>query len=176
MSDLSFTVTTHTLGVSGDHTRQGRPNDCTALTPFVVVRRAAQAIEFYRDVFGATVVDVVAADGFVAHAVLDFGGAGQLQLGDATPDYHLVDPPEGDGVCYSLGLYVSDVDAVLAAAVEGGAVVREPAANFVSGDRFASIRDPFGVRWSLLSRVEDLSTAESNRRVQEWAARGMPAV
>jgi PhnB protein len=55
-------------------------------------------------------------------------------------------------------------------AVAAGAVVREPAADFVSGDRFASIRDPFGVRWSIMTRVEDLSPEESSRRVAEWAA------
>ena len=48
--------------------------------------------------------------------------------------------------------------------------IREPLATFVSGDRYASIRDPFGVRWSIMTRVEDLSEEESNRRVEEWAA------
>lgn len=55
-------------------------------------------------------------------------------------------------------------------AVAAGATVREPATDFVSGDRFASIRDPFGVRWSVMTRVEDLSDAESSARVAEWAA------
>ncbi|HJB62625.1 MAG TPA: VOC family protein, partial [Candidatus Microbacterium pullistercoris] len=55
-------------------------------------------------------------------------------------------------------------------AVDAGATVREPVATFVSGDRYASIRDPFGVRWSVMTRVEDLSEEESARRVAEWAA------
>lgn len=55
-------------------------------------------------------------------------------------------------------------------AVAAGATVREPATDFVSGDRFASIRDPFGVRWSLLTRIEDLSDDESAARVAEWSA------
>lgn len=50
-----------------------------------------------------------------------------------------------------------------------GATLREPLSTFVSGDRFASIRDPFGVRWSIMSRVEDLSEAESAERVAQWA-------
>lgn len=79
-------------------------------------------------------------------------------------------PPEGEGDCYSLGLYVPDVDTVCERAVAAGATVREAPSAFVSGDRFASIRDPFGVRWSLMSRVEDLSPAESTERVKEWAA------
>lgn len=80
-------------------------------------------------------------------------------------------PPDGEDDCYSLALYCADVDAVLASALEAGATVREPATNFASGDRFASIRDPFGVRWSLMTRVADISEEESTARVAEWAAK-----
>ena len=69
-----------------------------------------------------------------------------------------------------MGIFVADVDDVVARATAAGAEVREAPSNFVSGDRFASIRDPFGVRWSVMSRVEDLSEEESTRRVAEWAA------
>ncbi|KAA9153203.1 VOC family protein, partial [Microbacterium lushaniae] len=60
----------------------------------------------------------------------------------------------------------------VARARAAGAIVREEPSTFVSGDRFASIRDPFGVRWSIMSRVEDLTEEESARRVAEWAASG----
>ncbi|TRY17874.1 VOC family protein [Tessaracoccus rhinocerotis] len=156
-------------GVTGEHTTNGIPHGSTSLTPFLAVARATEAIEFYRDVFGARVVDVTEMGGKVVHAVLDFGN-GQLQLGEPNPDFGLVPMPEGDDDCYSMGLYLADVDATLERAVGAGATVREPVSDFVSGDRFASIRDPFGVRWSLMSRVEDLSEAESARRVAEWAA------
>lgn len=62
------------------------------------------------------------------------------------------------------------MDAVVARAVAAGAAVREAPSTFVSGDRYASIRDPFGVRWSVMTRVEDLSEEESNARVEAWAA------
>ena len=158
-----------TSGLTGTHTTNGRPNNATSLTPFLAIPGAAGAIEFYRDVFGATVIDITEMGGVVVHADLDFG-SGLLQLGEPTPDYHLVPPPSGESDCYSLGLYVSDVDAVCARAEAAGATVREAPSDFVSGDRFASIRDPFGVRWSLMSRIEDLSPEESARRVEEWAA------
>lgn len=151
------------------HTTDGRPNSATSLTPFLAIPRAKAAIDFYRDVFGARVIDVTEFGGVIAHADLDFG-LGRLQLGEPSPQYHLVPAPSGDDVCYSMGLYVSDVDAVVARAVEAGAVVREAPSDFVSGDRFASIRDPFGVRWSIMTRIEDLSDEESARRVAEWAA------
>lgn len=158
-----------TTGLTGAHTTNGRPNNATSLTPFLAIPGAADAIAFYRDVFGATVIDVTEMGGVVVHADLDFG-LGLLQLGEPSPEYRLVPPPTGGEDCYSLGLYVTDVDAVLARAEAAGATVREPASTFVSGDRFASIRDPFGVRWSLMTRVEDLSPDESARRVEEWAA------
>ena len=153
----------------GEHTTNGTPHGATSLTPFLVIPDARGAIDFYHKVFGARVVDVTEMGGVVAHAVLDFGN-GLLQLGEPIPEYGLVTAPDGDQDCYSIGLYCPDVDAVTARAEAAGAVVREAPSTFVSGDRFASIRDPFGVRWSVLTRVEDLSEQESARRVAEWAS------
>ena len=152
----------------GQYTTNGTPRGATALTPFLVIPDARAAIDFYRKIFGVRVVDVTEFGGAVAHAVLDFGN-GLLQLGEPTPAYGLVAPPEGDQDCYSIGFYCPDVDAVVARAEAAGAVIREAPSTFVSGDRFASIRDPFGVRWSIMTRVEDLSEEESARRVAEWA-------
>ncbi|ASW55213.1 glyoxalase/bleomycin resistance/extradiol dioxygenase family protein [Plantactinospora sp. KBS50] len=162
-------MTASTRAATGQHTTDGTPHGATSLTPFLAIPDARTAIDFYRDVFGARVVDVTEMGGVVAHAVLDFGN-GLLQLGEPMPAYGLVAAPEGDSDCYSLGLYCPDADAVVARAEAAGAVVREPPSTFVSGDRFASIRDPFGVRWSIMTRIEDLSEAESARRVAEWAA------
>ncbi len=162
-------MTQNTVAANGAHTTDGIPHGVTSLTPFIAVAGARNAISFYRDIFGARVVDITEIGGKVAHAVLDFGN-GQLQLGEPAPDYHLVPPPAGDDDCYSLGLYCADADAVVAKAEAAGATVREPLTTFVSGDRFASIRDPFGVRWSVITRVEDLSEGESARRVAEWAS------
>jgi len=78
-------------------------------------------------------------------------------------------PPDEDNACYSLGIYVINVDQVFENAVARGAKVSEPVTSFVSGDRFGSILDPFGVRWSIMTRIEDLSEEESSRRVAEWA-------
>ncbi|MGN6272213.1 MAG: VOC family protein [Protaetiibacter sp.] len=159
----------NTTGVTGAHTTDGIPHGYTTLTPFIALADARGAIEFYRTVFGARLVSSTQMGGVVSHADLDFG-VGHLQLGEASPDYHLVTPPAGDDDCYSLAFYCADADAVVTAAEAAGAIVREPLSNFVSGDRFASIRDPWGVRWSIMSRIEDLSPAESDRRVEEWAA------
>lgn len=162
------TMTELTSAADGEHTTNGTPHGATSITPFLVIPDARGAIEFYRDIFGARVVDVTEMGGVVAHAVLDFGN-GLLQLGEPMADFGLVAPPGGDGDCYSLGLYCPDVDATVARAEAAGATIREPVATFVSGDRYASIRDPFGVRWSVMTRVEDLSEKESAARVAEWA-------
>lgn len=156
-------------GVTGEHTTDGIPHGSTSLTPFLAVAGAGRATEFYRDVFGARIVDVTEMGGVVVHAEVDLGH-GRLQLGEPNPAYGLVAAPDGDADCYSMGLYCADVDAVVERAVRAGATVREPVSTFVSGDRYASLRDPFGVRWSVMSRVEDLTEEESSRRVAEWAA------
>lgn len=159
-------------GATGSYTRNGTPIGYTALTPFIVVSNPAEAITFYETVFGAKAKSVTALgeDGnkMIVHADIDFGN-GFLQLGAANPAYQLVLPPGENKACYSMGLYVPDVDRTFALAVEQGATVREPVANFVSGDRYCSILDPFGIRWSIMTRVEDISEEESYRRVAEWS-------
>lgn len=158
-----------TQGVTGQYTTNGMPVGSTSLTPFLAIPNAGAAVDFYRDVFGARIIDTTVMGGVLAHAEIDFG-SGHLQIGEPMPGYGLVPPPDAPDACYSLGLYCPDVDAVVAKAVEAGATIREPVMNFVSGDRFASIIDPFSIRWSILSRVEDLSEEQSAQRVAQWAS------
>ncbi|MEH3157152.1 MAG: VOC family protein [Gordonia paraffinivorans] len=164
-----MTTTQDTTPATGTHTTDGRPHVYSSLTPFIVVTPAREAIDFYRDVFDATVAGVTEFGGTVAHAELQFS-CGRLQLGEPSDAYDLTAPTAGAPVVYSLAIYVTDVDATVERATARGATIREPATTFVSGDRFASVLDPFGVRWSVMTRVEDLSPAESDRRVAEWAA------
>ena len=86
-------------------------------------------------------------------------------------DYGLVAPDPSRGASFSLALYVPDVDGVVARAITAGATLREPPVTFVSGDRYASLIDPYGVRWAIMTRVEDLSPAESRSRVEAWSKR-----
>jgi PhnB protein len=158
-----------TTPANGEHTTNGRPNGYSSLTPFLAVSPARDAMTFYCDVFGATVVGLTEFGDVLAHAELDLGN-GRLQLGEPSPDYHLAAQSTTDDACYSIALYCPDVDALVARAVAAGAVVREPVTDFVSGDRYGSIRDPFGVRWSIMTRIEDIPDSESARRVEEWAA------
>ena len=145
------------------------PEGHTSLTPFLCIDGAAAAIDFYVSVFGAKLVDRMdGPDGTVAHAELDFGN-GRLQLGDPAEAYQIAAPDPKAPATHSMGFYCQDVDAVVAKAEQAGATVREPAQTFVTGDRFASILDPFGQRWTVMTRVEDVSPQERDRRMGEWA-------
>jgi PhnB protein len=149
----------------------GKPEGYTTLTPFLVCSPAGEAIRFYEEVFGATLVSRMDGPGdTVLHAELDLGN-GRLQLGDPNEQYGLVVPDRsGDSVSRSLFLHVAEVDDVFAKAVERGATVREKPDTFVTGDRFASVYDPFGHRWAVMTRVEDISPEEAERRLAEWGA------
>jgi PhnB protein len=149
----------------------GRPAGYTTLTPFLVCSPAGEAIRFYEEVFGATPVSRMDGPGdTVLHAELDLG-VGRLQVSDPNEQYDLVAPDRsGNAVSGSVCIYVPDVDAVFARAVERGATVREKPDTFVTGDRFASIYDPFGHRWAVMTRVEDVSPEEAERRLAAWGA------
>ena len=149
-----------------------RPQGYSAITPILAVHDAADAITFYEKVFGATVVARMdGPDGSVWHAELDLG-AGRLQVMDANEQFHMVTlDRRTDDVPYGLSLYVEDVDAVVAAATAEGATVREEPGDFeVTGDRFASVRDPFGVRWTLLTRVHERTDEQVQQGLDAWAA------
>lgn len=146
------------------------PPGYTTITPFLVVDGAAAAIDFYTTVFGATVAsrnDL--PDGRVAHADLDFGN-GHLQLSDPSPESGLAAPDPAAPVNHSYALYCADVDATWHAAVAAGATAYEEPATFVTGDRFGAVMDPFGHRWAILTKVEDVSEEEAQRRVDIWLA------
>jgi PhnB protein len=150
-----------------------RPAGYTSLTPFLCVSDGNAAIDFYTDVFGATLISKMdTPSGGVAHAELEFE-TGRLQLSDALPDFGLVTPSGGGQSDHSTALYCPDVDAVVERAEQRGATIREPASTFVTGDRFASILDPFGHRWTVMTRVEDVSPEEAERRLAAWGAESL---
>ena len=137
------------------------PHGYIGWTPFLVVDGAAAAIEFYTDVFGAVLTEkMLGPDGTVVHAELDFGH-GRLQLSDPNPAYRLEAPGRSGRMTHSIVFYCADVDDVLARSQNASATLREPAPTFVTGDRFGAITDPFGQRWSIMTRVEDVDASET---------------
>jgi uncharacterized glyoxalase superfamily protein PhnB len=144
------------------------PDGYTTLTPFLCVGGGAAAIDFYTTVLGATVTrrfDL--PDGRVAEAELDLGDC-RFQLGDPNPDHGIVAPDPDAPATHSYIHYCPAVDATYAAAVAAGATPEGEPATFVTGDRYAAVRDPFGHRWVLMTRAEDVPAEEAERRVNEW--------
>lgn len=138
------------------------------LAPYLVVKDARAAIDFYRRAFGAhldfELVDP--GDGRIGHAELRFG-ATRVQLADEYPDFGAVGPQRLGGSPVRLHLDVDDADLALARAVQAGALVLRPVKLEFHGNRIGLVEDPFGYAWFLCSRVESVSAEEMQRR---WRA------
>ncbi|TQJ18564.1 VOC family protein [Kribbella jejuensis] len=151
------------------------PDGYHSLTPFIAVADGPKAIDFYTSVFGAEVISRQdLPDGRVAHAELKFGNS-LLQLSDEMPQIGLR-APTGEWVHSSLVHYVPDVDKTYAKAIEAGATSVEAVQTFLTGDRFGTVIDPFGHRWAIMTRVDDVSREEAERRINEWLASGAAGV
>lgn len=139
------------------------PEPTHRLSPHLIVRDAARAIAFYVDIFGA-IEDfrLTEPGGKVGHAELKLGG-GRMMLADEYPDFGALGPAAVGGTPVSLHLYVEDVDAVVARAVEAGATLLRPVSDEFYGDRSAMLLDPFGHKWQLASRRVEVSPEEMQR-------------
>jgi PhnB protein len=149
------------------------PADFTStITPYICVTPAADALDWYREVFGAReTVRYTGDDGRIGHAELSIDGA-PLMLSDEYPGHGVVAPSGEGGVPCSLSLSVADVDAVYRRAVDGGAKGQRPPADEVFGERVATIVDPFGHRWMLLTKIAEPSLDEINAAATGFTATG----
>jgi uncharacterized glyoxalase superfamily protein PhnB len=133
------------------------PEGCHTLSAHLAVRGAAQAIEFYKQAFGARELRRhPGPEGKVLHAEMQIGDS-RLYLNDEFPDMGSCAPPSLGGTPVTLHLWAEDVDALFNQAVRAGAQVLMPVADMFWGDRFGMVQDPFGHRWSLASHIQDLT-------------------
>jgi uncharacterized glyoxalase superfamily protein PhnB len=141
------------------------PENFRAVTPYLRVRGAADAIEFYKRAFGAEeVVRMTGPDGrAVMHAEIRIGDS-MVMVGDEYPQMKVVGPQTLGGTSVGIHLYVTDCDAAYARAVAAGATGMMPPADMFWGDRFAKLKDPFGHEWSVATHVEDVTPEECARR------------
>jgi PhnB protein len=140
------------------------PDDYPQVTPSICVDGAAAAIDFYRQVFGATErMRMDGPDGKVAHAELQLGDS-IIMLGDEVPEMGVRGPRSVGGTPVTISVYVEDVDATFERAVSAGAKALRPVEDQFYGDRSGQFEDPFGHRWSVASRVEDVSPDEMAKR------------
>ncbi len=146
-------------------------DDFHTITPHLVVRGAAAAIDFYTRAFGASeLYRNLASDGkSIMHAELMLGDS-RFLLHDEFPEQGLLSPLGFGGTAITLHLYVPDVDAVFNSAVAQGAKVVMPVQDCFWGDRYGILTDPFGHRWSIATRLKDLSPRELRQRAGEFNA------
>ncbi|WEF33713.1 VOC family protein [Pseudoduganella chitinolytica] len=139
------------------------PNVTHSLTPHIVCRDAAAAIEFYRKAFGAEEqVRMPAQDGSgkLMHAMVRIGDA-QVMLCDEYPEWDSLGPLSRNGTSVTLHLNVADVDAAFQRALDAGAKTKMPVTDMFWGDRYGVLTDPFGHEWSLATHLRDLSVEEA---------------
>jgi PhnB protein len=148
------------------------PDELPLITPHLIVKDAARAIQFYVDALGCVeLYRVVGPDGArIAFAELLLGSS-RFFLVDEFPEQQALSPETLGGTPVALHVYVPDVDRAYARAVRAGMRVEIPLADFFWGERYGSLRDPFGHHWALVSRIEDLSPAEIQRRATAFYGR-----
>ncbi|HZT74203.1 MAG TPA: VOC family protein [Terriglobales bacterium] len=141
------------------------PEGYHSLTPYLIVRDASRAIEFYQATLGARErLRLPAPGGRVGHAELQIGDS-ILMLADEHPEMGYM-APEGGGRSFSLLLYVEDVDATAGRFTAAGAKTLRPLTDQFYGDRTGTFEDPFGHIWTLATHIEDVSVEEMQRRMQ----------
>ncbi len=142
------------------------PQGYNAITPYLVVKGAAQAIEYYKSVFGATeLFRMPDPSGRIGHAELVIGDS-HIMLADEFPEMNYRAPVADGSSPVSLLLYVEDVDAIVERAVAAGAKILKPVQDQFYGDRSGFIQDPFGHLWGVATHKEDVSPVEMEERMK----------
>ena len=140
------------------------------VTPVLVCRNAAGAIDFYKKAFGAKEISrMPMPDGSVAHAELQIGDS-RIMLGDEMPAMGASAPQTVGGSPVHVFLYVPNVDQMFQRAIAAGATADMPPADQFWGDRYGKLTDPFGHKWNLATHIEDVSEKEMIRRGKEAMA------
>ncbi len=146
------------------------PEGYHTVTPYLAVEDAAEAIEYYKKGFGAKErVRMMAPDGRIGHAELEIGDS-LVMVADQFPQSTTTPPGELGGTSAGIFLYVEDVDAAVKQAVDAGAKVTMEVADQFWGDRFGSVKDPFGHSWSIATHIEDVPPEEMEERAKRAMA------
>ena len=143
------------------------PQGYHSITPYLVVKDAARAIEFYKMAFGAKeLFRMEMPNKMIGHCELQIGDS-RIMLADEFPDMGATAPTSEGGRAFSLLIYVNNVDEMFKRAVDAGAKVLRPLKDEFYGDRMGTLQDPFGHNWNLGMHVEDVSEEELKNRADE---------
>ena len=142
------------------------PEGYHSVTPYLIIKGAAEAIEFYQKAFGAVeLFRFPSPDGKIGHAEIKIGDS-PIMLADEYPDMGYKGPQTIGGSPVSLMIYVEDVDKIFNQAVAAGATVKEALQDKFYGDRLGTLVDPFGHVWHVSTHKEDVSMEEMERRAK----------
>ena len=151
------------------------PEGHHTVTPHLVVRGGADAIEFYKKAFEAVELSrMEMPDGRIAHAEIRIGDS-PVMLSDEFPEWGSQSPLSLGGCPGGVFIYVEKVDEVFDRAVAAGAEVKMAPADQFWGDRFGKVTDPFGHLWAIATRIEDLTDEEIHARAAQWHAQASAA-
>ena len=141
------------------------PDGYHSVTPYLIVKDAAKALDFYAKAFGAEeLMRFPGPGGKVMHAEIKIGDS-PIMLADEFPEMGHLGPSSRGGTTVSLMVYVRDVDAAFDKAVKAGGTVVRPVKNQFYGDRSGTLNDPFGHQWTISTHVEDVTPEEMQRRM-----------
>ena len=148
------------------------PEGYHSVTPYLSIKGAAQAIEFYKRAFSATeLFRLVAPSGEIGHAEIKIGDS-PIMLADPCAEGPFRNPQSLGGSSVGLHVYVEDVDTLFVQAVDAGAKAVRPLQDQFYGDRTGTLEDPFGHVWFLATHKEDLTPEEINRRAEALFKQG----
>ena len=146
------------------------PEGYHSVTPYLIVDDAAEAIDFYKQAFGAEEKFRLPMGDRIGHAEIKIGDS-FIMLADEFPDMGHLGPKARGGTTVSLMVYVPDVDSAFKTALDAGAKQERPVENQFWGDKLGTLTDPFGHKWSLATHVEEVPEAELGKRFEEWSAK-----
>jgi len=146
------------------------PDGYHTATPYLIIRGAGDAIEFYKEAFGATeLFRFPTPDGKIGHAEIKIGDS-PIMMADEYPEMGYNGPQTLGGSPVSVMIYVEDVDTVFNRAVDAGATVKEAVQDKFYGDRIGTLVDPFGHVWHVSTHKEDISMEEMEKRAKAASA------
>ena len=145
-----------------------KPDGYYTATPYMIIRDATRALDFYKRAFGAEeLMRIPAPGGKIGHAEIQIGDS-RIMLADEAPERDIRSPQTLGGTPVSIMLYVDDVDSRYKQAIAAGAKELRPIKDQFYGDRSGCITDPFGHQWTIATHTEDVSEAKMARRMQEF--------
>jgi PhnB protein len=142
------------------------PDGYHSVTPYLIIKGAAAALDYYKQAFGATeLFRMPAPEGKIGHAEIKIGDS-PIMLADECPEMGYKSPQTLGGSPVSIMIYVEDVDSVFKQAIAAGGKEQRPVKDQFYGDRSGTLEDPFGHVWHVATHTEDVSPEDMERRAK----------